>query len=135
MILLSALMLSVTAPRVFASNKTITKMHEKCQILLLFFLLPVVFSLQKVPNENEYPSPRIIILGSTGVGKSSLANVLIGRDKNFKDPDGKGCFNVGAGIDPVTTSTCAKEGKYLGNGEATEILLFIKSSDCLLTVH
>ena len=110
-------------------------MHEKCQILFLTLLLPVVFSLKKVSNENEYPSPRIIILGSTGVGKSSLANVLIGRDKNFKDPDGKGCFNVGAGIDPVTTSTCAKEGKYLGNGEFTEILMITKSTDRPLTVH
>ena len=84
-------------------------------IVLSISNLPKTLTLKKVPNESSYPSPRIVILGSTGVGKSSLANVLLGRDKNYQDPNGKGCFTVGAGTDPVTTATCAEEGYFLGN--------------------
>ena len=60
-----------------------------------------------------------MILGPSGSGKSSLANVLIGRDKNYKnDNSDRLCFSVGAtGMNGGgrTRHTCSETAHYLGN--------------------
>jgi len=67
-------------------------------------------------NELQFPSPRIVVLGATGVGKSSLANVLVGRDKNYNGGRfRKGCFKVAATKEVVTKETCADRGYWLGD--------------------
>ncbi len=34
-----------------------------------------------------------------------------------QDPNSRGCFTVGAGIDPITSQTCADIGNWIGNGK------------------
>lgn len=62
-----------------------------------------------------------MILGPAGAGKSSLANVLIGRDKNYKNEETgveDSCFTVSdqssPGFTGVTQITCSDTGLWIG---------------------
>ena len=68
---------------------------------------------------DEFPDPRVVIVGATGVGKSSLANALLGCD-----PRGGEClFGVCGGTDSCTMETSIGTGPWLGDGSDFTVLI------------
>ena len=77
------------------------------QLLLLISLLAA--------NAEDYPDPRIVIVGPTGAGKSSLAEALLGCDPT--DASDVCMFEVCNGLDSCTKNTTAGTGAWLGTGQ------------------
>ena len=64
----------------------------------------------------RFPSPRIVVLGAAGVGKSVFANSLFGRTSYYKPGDGKECFEGGLSIKGgKTKKACFEKDFFLGN--------------------
>ena len=63
-------------------------------------------------SSNDLPTPRIVILGQTGVGKSTLANVLLGQPFDCQNCT----FPVCDKMDSCTKHTKYATGSWLGQG-------------------
>ena len=60
----------------------------------------------------EYPDPRIVIMGQSGMGKSSLGNVLAGCEPSNEEEE---CFfPVCSGTDSCTSETSIAYAPFLG---------------------
>jgi len=68
----------------------------------------------------RFPSPRIVVLGTAGVGKSVFANALFNRPSTFKS--GKSCFEGGKSEDGgKTTEACEQTGYFLDDPKYEKI--------------
>jgi len=94
------------------SYSSIIEKKELCLIqAILVISICCTGSVHSSPGRPEpLADPKIVILGATGVGKSSVANVLLGES-----PDCEDCtFPICDGSDSCTNATKYAEGKWLG---------------------
>jgi len=87
-------------------------MLQQARCLFIFLVILAAFSVKEIEakNENEYPSPRIMLLTYEGVmtEKMQLGNVLLNRDEDSKQPNQK-CFK-----DDETKEMCIESGDFRG---------------------
>lgn len=100
-------------------------MRQNLAKMLLLMFVYQYFGCSLASKEQEIK--KVIIIGATGVGKSSLANVLLGRSKTYQGMQFEnGCFNVGPQIDlntARTTAPCSDVGYLLGNETKGKMLV------------
>merc|ERR1711971_898303 len=88
--------------------------------LFLLFNVASSFEIPDQENAKKFPSPRIVVLGTAGVGKSVFANALFNRPSTFKS--GKSCFEGGKSEDGgKTTEACEQTGYFLDDPKYEKI--------------
>ena len=95
----------------FATNLVSFYCHP---VYLLVFLVTSSFAQVDFGlwEDGDLPNPKIVIMGATGVGKSSLANVFLGESPNCQE-----CFfPICSGTHSCTKTTDHGVGQWLGDG-------------------
>ena len=73
-------------------------------------LLAFLLAFPLLAKSTDLPLPKIVIVGQTGTGKSTLANVLLGES-----PDCKNCtFPICSDQESCTKNTNYAAGQWLG---------------------
>ena len=104
------------------ASKILSNMFSICfhEIFIVFIFSAITCTTladERLPNEDVVPGKRMIILGQSGVGKSSLANILLGRDNKFNGSGFQnGCFKEVWGTGKRgTNETCYDSQHWLGD--------------------
>ena len=91
-------------------KNVILSIFLRMEALVIVLLCLQTFHHSLAQNIIELPEPHLVILGATGVGKSSLSNVLLGQE-----PDCDNCtFAVCSGGDSCTKNTSYAVGNFVG---------------------
>ena len=72
-------------------------------ILILLQILAILSTEASNAEVDYLPKPRLVIIGATGVGKSTIANFLMGCDTDCTTEMFKTCFGG---------NSCTKEASY-----------------------
>ena len=97
-------------PHSLLACTAVTMLQSTAECLLVLLL---VASCPALALSSAHPDPRLVVVGETGVGKSSIANALLGCD-----PQGSDClFEVCTSTDSCTTETSIGTGPWLGDGQ------------------